>query len=603
MGDVEYPAGLEGSAMISDDFTSVTTPADFEPRRSARVPTARNPNPGSIKSATSNAAVSSEKQSPEGPISTSSDSIEAIANPELSTDARNSQLTPRARAKPAARSAKVKKATMANKPPKAKETTRNTAVSDAINEVAQESVKSEASDKHELPHNLDKISGTLPTAKIPVGLSDGIKKENQELAATISDNTPADHQSIDADADAPSVPVKQEPEDAEEGAGTPIKKPRTSYGLIAGKTPFPTFKQPTAAQCEEVNRLLSAAHGQVTVPKTVPEPSLTVTGCGEVPSVLDALIRTILSANTTGNNSRLAFKGLVDRFGILSEGIGKGSVNWDAVRQASLDDIYKAIERGGMGRIKSKTLKKLLDQVYQENQERMKDLDTKQMMADVKEPNMLPDEKEEEQKYRHACADQHFLSLDHIHKLSTPEAITELVKYHGIGPKTAACVCLFCLQRPCFAVDTHIFRLTKWLGWIPPNANEVTAFSHLEVRIPNHLKYPLHKLLITHGKTCPRCRAGTGVNSANWHKGCVIEHLVKRTGSRKGSIDSHKESAVLSKVGNKRKRSAVSPDAAKTNRKASVSISPRNSPRKNPTRNASAQSKILKESSPSDGDE
>ncbi|KAJ5674649.1 uncharacterized protein N7477_004583 [Penicillium maclennaniae] len=556
--------------MPSDDLTSVTTPADFEPRRSARVPTARFPNPGSIKLATSNdAARSSEKQSLEGPIITSSDSIEAIANPESSTDVRNSHLTPRARAKPAARSGKVKKATTANKPPKAKETTRNAAVRDAINEVAQESMKSEASD--ELPHNLGKIPGTLPTTKIPVGPSDGTNKENQELAATMSDNTLADHQPVDADA--PSAPVKQESEDAKEGAGTPIKKPRTSYGLVAGKTPFPTFKQPTVAQCEEVNRLLSAAHGQVTKPKTVPEPSLTVTGCGEVPSVLDALIRTILSANTTGNNSRLSFKGLVDRFGILSEGIGKGSVNWDAVRQASLDDIYKAIERGGMGRIKSKTLKKLLDQVYQENQERMKDLDTKQMTADVKEPNMLPDEKEEEQKYRHACADQHFLSLDHIHKLSTPEAITELVKYHGIGPKTAACVCLFCLQRPCFAVDTHIFRLTKWLGWIPPNANEVTAFSHLEVCIPNHLKYPLHKLLITHGKTCPQCRAGTGVNSANWHKGCEIEHLVKRTGSRKGSTDSHKESAVLSKVGNKRKRSAVSPGAARTDREASVSIS------------------------------
>jgi hypothetical protein len=36
---------------------------------------------------------------------------------------------------------------------------------------------------------------------------------------------------------------------------------------------------------------------------------------------------------------------------------------------------------------------------------------------------------------------------------------------------------LFCLQRPCFAVDTHIFRLCRWLGWIPARSNEVTAFS------------------------------------------------------------------------------------------------------------------------------
>ena len=619
MGDLEYLAESEGSAIPSDDFTSVTTPADFERRRSARIPTARIPNPDFKELASSKAAaLSSEEQSSDRPIPTSGDSIEATANPEASTNAQNSQiplvhepvasslmsersttaakktLAPRARAKFAAKSATAKKS------PKAKEINRKAAVKNASNKLAQENLKSEASD--ELPHNLDNLSGRLPTDKVPARPSDGSNTENQELKATNSNNPPAGLQSVDADA--LPVPVKQESEEAGEDAGTPIKKPRTSYGLITGKTPFPTFKQPTAAQCEEVNRLLTVAHGQVTAPKTIPEPSLTVTGCGEVPSVLDALIRTILSANTTSNNSRLAFEGLVRRFGILSEGIGKGSVNWDAVRQASLDDIFKAIERGGMGKIKSKTLKKLLDQVYEENQERMKDLDTKEPSSDVKEPNMLPEKKELEKDYRHACADQHILSLDHIHKLSTPKAIAALVKYHGIGPKTAACVCLFCLQRPCFAVDTHIFRLCKWLGWIPPNANEVTAFSHLEVRIPNHLKYSLHKLLITHGKTCPRCRAGTGENSVNWHQGCEIEHLVQRTGPRKGGTAPKKGSEALSKAGDKRKRSTATPNAAKTKiRKASVSIAPTTSPRKNPTRNASAQSKDMKESSPSDRDE
>lgn len=619
MGDLEYPAEFEGSAIPSDDFTSVTTPADYEPRRSARIPTARFPDPDSKKLVSSKAAaLSSEKQSSDRPIPTSGDSIGVTANTEASTDAQDSDfslvhepvasslmierstpaakktLAPRARAKSTAKTA------LAKKSPKAKGTTRKAAVENASNKLAQESLKSEASD--ELPHNLGNLSSTLPTDKVPAGPSGGSNKEYQELNATIPNNPPVDFQSVNVDA--LPVPIKQESEEAGEDAGTSIKKPRTSYGLIAGKTPFPTFKQPTAAQCEEVNRLLTVAHGQVTAPKTIPEPSLTVTGCGEVPSVLDALIRTILSANTTSNNSRLAFEGLVTRFGILSEGIGKGSVNWDAVRQASLDDIFKAIERGGMGKIKSKTLKKLLDQVYEENQERMKDLDTKEPSADVKEPNILPEKKEQEKEYRHACADQHFLSLDHIHKLSTPKAITALVKYHGIGPKTAACVCLFCLQRPCFAVDTHIFRLCKWLGWIPPNANEVTAFSHLEVRIPNHLKYSLHKLLITHGKTCPRCRAATSENSVNWHQGCEIEHLVRRTGPRKGGTATKNWSEALLKAGDKRKRSTATPNAAKAKiRKSFVSIAPTTLPRKNPTRGASAQSKDMKEASPSDRDE
>ncbi|KAL2871384.1 uncharacterized protein BJX67DRAFT_389037 [Aspergillus lucknowensis] len=317
------------------------------------------------------------------------------------------------------------------------------------------------------------------------------------------------------------------------GQPTPEKKKRikkaNSYGLTPGTTPFPEWAHPTPEECEEVNTLLSSIHGEVVPPTTIPEPSLTVTGCGEVPSVLDALIRTLLSGATTGKNSAMAFNGLVQRFGILKEGIGKGSVNWDAVRQASVKDVFEAIKSGGLADIKSKNLKAILDMVYAENQER-RDILVKD------EPSKLDDKSEGEKQYEIACADQHFLSLNHLHSLSTEEAMTELVKYPGIGPKTAACVLLFCLQRPCFAVDTHIFRICKWLNWVPPDkATEITAFSHLEVRIPDHLKYSLHQLFIRHGKSCPRCRAITGQSSAGWDEGCVIDHLVTRTGKRKGA--------------------------------------------------------------------
>ncbi|KAA8643328.1 hypothetical protein EYZ11_000878 [Aspergillus tanneri] len=311
------------------------------------------------------------------------------------------------------------------------------------------------------------------------------------------------------------------------------KKAKKSYpyGLTPGVSPFPDWSRPTPEDCEEANRLLSSKHGEIIAPKTIPEPSLTVTGCGEVPSVLDALIRTLLSGATTGNNSAKAFNGLVQKFGILEEGIGKGSVNWDAVRQAPLKDVFDAIKSGGLADIKSKNLKAILDMVYRENQER-RDLLVKG------ESDGSPDlmgKHEDNKQYEIACADQHFLSLNHLHNLSTEQAMVEMVKYPGIGPKTAACVLLFCLQRPCFAVDTHIFRICKWLNWVPPDkATEITAFSHLEVRIPDHLKYSLHQLFIRHGKTCPRCRAITGESSAGWEDGCVIDHLVTRTGKRKG---------------------------------------------------------------------
>jgi len=61
------------------------------------------------------------------------------------------------------------------------------------------------------------------------------------------------------------------------------------------------------------------------------------------------------------------------------------------------------------------------------------------------------------------------------------------------------------LHRDVFPVDTHVHRLTKFLGWVPPTANEVTGFYHLDVRIPDEYKYSLHNLLIRHGRSCKKC--------------------------------------------------------------------------------------------------
>lgn len=394
----------------------------------------------------------------------------------------------------------------------------------------------------ELPHNL----GALPLPSQPdITISpSGSDKENLSVKEeTIG--ALATHSPLVPDTTPTTIETKPEIVVSPKKNGRVKRNP---YGLTPGQTPFPEWARPTAEECEVVNQLLSGVHGEVVAPKTIPEPSLTVTGCGEVPSVLDALIRTLLSGATTGNNSAKAFNGLVQRFGILSDGIGKGSVNWDAVRQASLKDVFEAIKSGGLADIKSKNLKAILDMVHQENQERRNLLvsngpgteDAKSNEETKSEAPLATDKVEKDKQYEIACADQNFLSLNHLHNFSSPEAMTELVKYPGIGPKTAACVILFCLQRPCFAVDTHIFRICKWLGWVPPTrANEVTAFSHLEVHIPDHLKYSLHQLFIRHGKSCPRCRAITGESSAGWDEGCVIDHLVQRTGKRKGKAPSN----------------------------------------------------------------
>lgn len=345
--------------------------------------------------------------------------------------------------------------------------------------------------------------------------------------------------------------VKKE-EGAVEDEDTPKKKAKaknSNYGLTPGQSPYPNWPHPTPEECEEVVHLLSKIHGKVQAPKTIPPPSLTVTGCGEVPSVLDALIRTRLSAATTNLNSGRAFKGLVEKFGVLEEGIGKGSVNWNKVRLADQKDIFEAIKSGGLADVKSKDIKKILQMVWEENQARGEALES----ADGKAPGS-GNEPAEEKNVEVQKAAQDVLSLDHLHLLSSDDAFNALVKYPGIGPKTASCVLLFCLQRPSFAVDTHVFRLCKWLGWVPPpgdpaglapnakgtfsGANRNSTYAHCDVRIPDEHKYALHYLLIKHGKTCPRCRAITGESSEGWDKGCVIDHLVVRTGGRKDATTS-----------------------------------------------------------------
>lgn len=336
---------------------------------------------------------------------------------------------------------------------------------------------------------------------------------------------------------------------------SPLKKTERTksnpYGLSPGESPYPNYPHPTPEECQEVNDILSKVHGKVQAPKTIPTPSLNSSGCGEVPSVLDALIRTRLSAATNNQNSSRAFRGIVERFGILKEGVGKGSVDWNKVRQADQKELFEAIKSGGLADVKSRDIKNILQMVYEENQERAKALENgKSEPADN-----VKTEDEEEKSVEVKKAQAEVLSLDHLHLLDNDAAFNKLLGYPGIGPKTASCVLLFCMQRPSFAVDTHVFRLTKWLGWVPTDqkakamakarakeegskrvpSGQVTrnsTYAHLDVKIPDELKYPLHYLLIKHGKNCGWCSAKAG--AAAKVGTCPLAHLMQGKGRSKG---------------------------------------------------------------------
>ncbi len=115
---------------------------------------------------------------------------------------------------------------------------------------------------------------------------------------------------------------------------------------------------------------------------------------------------------------------------------------------------------------------------------------------------------------QHITQERGRIELGFLKRLPPAEARQWLLNIAGVGPKTASIVLLFSFGMPFFPVDTHIFRVTKRLGWIPATANADKAHDLLAALIPPRLYYRLHLNLIEHGRArichaqrpeCERC--------------------------------------------------------------------------------------------------
>lgn len=56
------------------------------------------------------------------------------------------------------------------------------------------------------------------------------------------------------------------------------------------------------------------------------------------------------------------------------------------------------------------------------------------------------------------------LSLEHLRELPCEDIKAQLGRYKGVGPKSIACVMLFCLGRNECPVDTHVWEISKQVG-------------------------------------------------------------------------------------------------------------------------------------------
>ena len=165
---------------------------------------------------------------------------------------------------------------------------------------------------------------------------------------------------------------------------------------------------------------------------------------------VDELVSTILSQNTNDTNRDRAFESLRQRF-----------PTWEAVREAESPAVVAAIRPAGLANHKGPRIQRVLQEI---------------------------------------TAERGSLDMSFLKDLPLEEARAWLMKFKGVGPKTAAIVLLFSLGRPAFPVDTHIYRVTGRLGLRPEKMTVEEAHTHLENLFPPATYYAAHLNIIRLGR-------------------------------------------------------------------------------------------------------
>jgi endonuclease-3 len=178
---------------------------------------------------------------------------------------------------------------------------------------------------------------------------------------------------------------------------------------------------------------------------------------------VDELVCTILSQNTNDRNRDIAFTALKQRF-----------ASWEAVIAADETEIIETIRIAGLANQKGPRIKAVLARIMEERGN---------------------------------------LDLSFLGDLPLEEARSWLLKFKGVGRKTAAIVLQFSLNRPAFPVDTHIYRVTGRLGVRPAALNVEQTHLLMEQVVDPRDFYAGHLNLIRLGREicnarkpeCPRC--------------------------------------------------------------------------------------------------
>ncbi len=80
-----------------------------------------------------------------------------------------------------------------------------------------------------------------------------------------------------------------------------------------------------------------------------------------------------------------------------------------------------------------------------------------------------------------------------------PDSIDELVKFNGVGRKTANLVLAKGFNIPAICVDVHVHRICNRLGYVKTKTPEETEFA-LRAKLPQKYWLDINTLLVTHGQ-------------------------------------------------------------------------------------------------------
>lgn len=178
---------------------------------------------------------------------------------------------------------------------------------------------------------------------------------------------------------------------------------------------------------------------------------------------VDELVSTILSQNTNDLNRDRAYQALRRRFS-----------TWEEVRDAETQQVIDTIRPAGLANQKAPRIQAVLQDITEQRGS---------------------------------------LDLDFLRELPLEEARAWLKQFKGVGPKTAAIVLQFSLQRPAFPVDTHIYRVTGRLGLRPEKMSVEQAHQFFEALLPPETYFTAHLNIIRLGReicqarkpNCPAC--------------------------------------------------------------------------------------------------